>query len=188
MLILDAFNRNIRQTISPAPRPFDNRAHASLQRYTDALTLVKLSGERHTPCADTINGRTVRLDENPMGIRWIRFAFDGNTGRMEYENATGAKALPFGLRETVLSEFPEEGYPDMEIRDFTSGSFYPCATDAAWQDARTLAIRCFMIGKHLGALYITVGFREDGTVGLRMLRNTNCFLATYNGYATGRLE
>ena len=107
---------------------------------------------------------------------------------MEFENATGVKSIPFSFGKNALSTFPEEGYPDMEICDFTPGNYYPCATSAAWIDSDTLAIKCFMIGKHLGALYITVGFRKDGTVGLRMLRNTNCFLSSYNGYASGSVE
>ena len=76
----------------------------------------------------------------------------------------------------------------MEMVDFTPGNYYPCATSAAWQEERRLAIKTFMIGKHLGALYITIGFREDGKVGLSMARNTNVFLAQYNGYAGGRIE
>lgn len=187
-LILDAFDRNIRQTVADAPIPEDAKAQASLRLCTDALSLVSLRGAHTSPTSDAINEKTVMLRENPMGLRWCRFCFDASGGRMEYENATGVKSLPFGFGENVLSRFPEEGYPDMDIRAFTPDSYYPCATSAAWQDERTLAIKCFMIGKHLGALYITVGFRPDGTVGLRMLRNTNCFLATYNGYATGRIE
>ncbi|MBQ7335435.1 MAG: serine hydrolase [Clostridia bacterium] len=187
MMILDAFDRHIRQTVSSVSLPEAPEAFDSLRSYTETLSLVSLCGEKEVPCAAEIDGKTVLLEDNPMGIRWCRFRFADGQGVMEYENATGRKELPFAFEENLFSQFPEEGYPDMEICDFTPGNFYPCATSAAWQDARTLAIKTFMIGKHLGALYITVGFRADGKVGLRMLRNTNCFLHTYNGYATGRI-
>ena len=46
-----------------------------------------------------------------------------------------------------------------------------------------------MIGKHLGGLFITIGFTKDyNAVGVYMDKNTNCFLAEYSGYAGGRKE
>jgi hypothetical protein len=120
-----------------------------------------------------------------MGIKWATFRFCDGGGCMDYENATGQKKIEFLFDDNKLSHFPEEGYPDDDMREFTPGNYYPSATSAAWIDSKTLAIKSFMIGKHLGALYITVGFRNDGVVGMRMLKNTNCFLATYNGYAGG---
>ncbi len=188
MMILDAFRRNILCRLSDTPIAENNGDTEALQSLTAQLELVSLRGTARTAKADAINGRRIRFADNPMGIRWCRFVFDGNGGQMEYENNTGTKTLPFSFGENAIAQFPEEGYPDMEIRDFAAGNRYPCATSAAWFDERTLAIKCFMIGKHLGALYVTVGFREDGTVGMRMLRNTNCFLSTYNGYAAGKIE
>lgn len=188
MMILDAFDRNIRQRLSAEPLPESEADKAALQELTERLRLVALKGSFTSPIASEICDRKICLDKNSMGILWCSFHFEQKNGWMDYENASGVKRLSFAFGENALSDFPEEGYPDMEIREFTAGSFYPCATSAAWQDARTLAIKVFMVGKHLGALYVTVGFRADGTVGLRMLKNTNCFLSTYNGYATGHLE
>ena len=188
MMILDAFDRNIRRKISDTPLPENEEAEAQLRVLTDNLRLVSLRGAPSSSVAMEICGRKIVLEKNSMGILWCAFHFDGQNGWMDWENASGVKRLAFSFGENALSTFPEEGYPDMEIRAFTSGNYYPCATSAAWQDARTLAIKTFMLGKHLGALYITVGFREEGTVGLRMLKNTNCFLQSYNGYAVGRFQ
>lgn len=187
-IIMDAVNRNLRCTMTKDPLPENVKAQEALEEYTSGLSLVSLRGEGHTACAEEIQGKKIVFDQNPMGLQWCRFTFDGDGGVMEYENATGVKQLLFGFGHNVIDRFPEEGYPDMEMVDFTPGNYYPCATSAAWQEERRLAIKTFMIGKHLGALYITIGFREDGKVGLSMARNTNVFLAQYNGYAGGRIE
>lgn len=186
-LIFDAFDRNIRKKLSPTPLPEAPDAYASLMKATEQLTLVFLHGEKHSPIVPAIQGRRIPLSENPMGILYLTFTFEDDKGCMAYENSTGKKVLTFGFGRNYLADFPEEGYPDMDIRDFTPGNYYPAATSAAWLDERTLAIRSFMIGKHLAALYITVGFRPDGSVGIQMIKNTNCFLHTYHGDATGHV-
>lgn len=187
-IIMDSLNRNLRCTMQEEALPENAEACRSLAEYTQTLSLVSLQGDMKSPYAEILNGKKIVFDDNPMGLLWCRFTFQDTEGIMEYENATGVKTLPFGFGHNTIATFPEEGYHDMAVADFTPGNYYPCATSAAWQEERRLAIKTFMIGKHLGALYITIGFREDGKVGLNMARNTNVFLAQYNGYAGGKLE
>ena len=122
-----------------------------------------------------------------MKIEYLRFTFDGSGGRMYYKNAQGEKRLDFGICENTVTEFPEEGYPDMQMNVPCPGNKFPCAVSAAWLEPNKLGIRVQMIGKHLGGLYITVGFTPDlSECGVYMIKNTNCFLNEYNGWAFGK--
>lgn len=171
------------------PLPENPAALQSLRNYESNMELVCLDGEISAPMAEKIYGKTYTLKENKMGIKWLRINANGDEGTLEYENAQGVKTLPFGLCKNVYTKFPEEGYPDMKMLVFEKGNYFPCASSAAWRDDHTLAIRVQMIGKHLGALYIRIGFTNDGAeLGTRFMKNTNCFLHEYHGYAHGIAE
>jgi len=122
---------------------------------------------------------------HPFLKLYIRLRFRDGEGVLEYENEQRFKELPFGLNHNVFMQFPEEGYPDMYASVPCEGHHYPCAVSAAWVDKNKLYIMVQMTGKHLGGLFIRLGFKED-EVGMHMLKNTRCFLREYNGWAGGR--
>ena len=107
------------------------------------------------------------------------------SGVFKYENAQGQKEISFGFGYNVFSEFPEDGYFDMEIGKSVPGHRYPIAASAKWQDARTLIINVQFIGRHLGGDIITLTFDGESAV-LNMHKSTNCFLDRYNGECIGR--
>ena len=188
-VILDRLHHDIIDELSDAPLPEDKAAQDSLKAYLSGMELVSLEGEAHTDTADKVNGVTYVFGDNSMKLSRFRLVFDGGKGSFIYQNATGEKSLDFSLSGNLITEFPEEGYPDMQMNVPCPGNKYPCAVSAAWLEERKLGIRVQMVGKHLGGLYVAIGFTPDlGKVSVNMVKNTNCFLDTYSGSAVGIRE
>lgn len=183
-VILSTLYHSIVKELSKEPLSPNPAAQSSLDDYTKSLKLVCQEGEKSSPYTHTIEGIKWKLNENPMKIEWLRVRFEGNGGSLDYKNTQGEKTLPFALGKNLFTTFPQDGYPNMQIGTSTEGYRYPCAVSASWTEERKLAIRVQMIGKHLGGLYITLAFCED-EIGVRMLKNTNCFLNEYQGFARG---
>jgi len=188
-VIMDRLHHDIIDELSDEPLTENKAAEDCLKSYLAGMKLVAMEGTAHSETADKIQNITYTLASNPMKLEYLRFSFDGDHASMYYKNASGEKKLDFGMGDNLITEFPEEGYPDMQMNVPCPGNKYPCAVSAAWLEDRRLGIRVQMIGKHLGGLYITVGFTPDLTeCGVYMVKNTNCFLNEYNGWASGVRE
>ena len=183
-IFLDMYEDFVNEELHSEPLPENKAAYDDLVDYCSKLKLVSLSGDKASYISDGINGKTFTLANNKMGIKWFRLNFDGENGVFVYENSQGEKCLPFGICKNVITEFPEDGYANMQIGKFVEGYHHPCAVSAAWQDDTTFAIKAQMVGNHLGGLYIRIGFNEN-MVTLDMKKNTNCFLNEYDGMAMG---
>jgi len=185
-VIMDHLYHDIIKALSDKSLPENKAAHESLKTYLSHMKLVSLDGEMTSDIAESINGITYTLSDNPMKIEHIRLDFYVDGGSLSYKNAQGEKQLDFKLCGNAITKFPEEGYPDMQMNVPCPGNQYPCAVSAAWLEERKLGIRVQMIGKHLGGLMINIGFTPDlGKVGIYMVKNTNCFLHEYSGWADG---
>lgn len=144
-------------------------------------------GEAHSDFEKNINGKVFRCDENPMGIKWFRMDFDGDEGCFVYENAQGEKHLPFGLKKNHFGKFPQLGYSDdrgnvHEITDFR----YDCAASAGWIEPKKLQLRVQIIDRYFGSVVATFGFRDENTVGVRMIKTAEDFLSEYNGWMAAK--
>ena len=171
--------------------PENEEANLKLKSYLEELKLVSIKGIDRTAATEKVDGIKYILNKNPMEIEYIKLNFDeaARKGVLEYKNKQGIKFLHFGINENVITEFPQVGYPDMQMGVLCKGNKYPCAVSAAWLEEREIGIKVQMIGKHLGGLFITIGFTKDyNAAGVYMDKNTNCFLAEYSGYAGGRKE
>ena len=165
--------------------PEDEATFDSLMRYREGL---KLTAYERTDIPKEYKNRKTPVftpDENPMGINSFSLEFSDGSGVFKYENAQGQKEISFGFGYNVFSEFPEDGYFDMEIGKSVPGHRYPIAASAKWQDARTLIINVQFIGRHLGGDIITLTFDGESAV-LNMHKSTNCFLDSYDGECIGR--
>ena len=165
--------------------PEDNAAFESLIKYREGL---KLTAYKPTDIPKEYKNRETpvfKADENPMGIKSFSLEFADGSGIFKYENAQGYKEIGFGFGYNVFSEFPEDGYFDMEIGKSTPKHRYPIAASAKWQDSRTLLINVQFIGRHLGGDIITLTLDTDTAV-LNMHKSTNCFLDSYDGECIGR--
>ncbi|MBQ3124772.1 MAG: serine hydrolase [Clostridia bacterium] len=155
-----------------------------LKEYAKPLELATARGDKYKPMQDKINGVTYKIDDNKNGITEWKLHFDGNKGKICYKNAQGYKEIPFGMCENEFSQFPEEGYAG-EIGSVKGDRLYECASSAAWVSDNQLFIKVQIIDIYFGRLNITVGFNDDGKMGVYMNKTAEDFLDEYQGYLCG---
>ena len=166
--------------------PENEEAYKELCDYVANLKLYALrNGEATSKTVDEINGVKYELEENPMGIKWIRFEFEGNKGKMFWENQQGEKELPFGMGYNEFAKFPQTGYSDMIATYPCEGNMYDCATSAIWDDEIKLIIKTQIIDKYFGRLSMSFAFK-DGYIMGRYSKTAEAFLEEYNGVAIGK--
>lgn len=167
--------------------PENEKAYNELKEFTSNLKLYALrNGEKTSKTVDLINGKTYKLEENPMGIKWIKFEFDGNKGKMYWENEQGKKELPFGMGYNEFAKFPQTGYSDMITTYPCEGHMYDCATSAIWDDEIKLILKTQIIDKYFGRLSMSFAFK-DGYIMARFGKTAEAFLEEYNGHAYGKM-
>ena len=164
--------------------PENEKAQKELEAYTSELKLNCLKGGNTSKTADKINGKKYELCENPMGIKWVKFEFDGNKGKIFWENEQGEKELPFGMGYNEFAKFPQTGYSDMIGTIPCEGNMYDCATSAKWDDEIKLVIKAQIIDKYFGRLAMSFAFKDDSIV-VRMDKTAEHFLDEYVGTAYG---
>lgn len=165
----------------------DDVARSQLEAHLSQLKLFSLRGNIGGTYASEIHGKKFVFEENPMGIRWVRFDLDGDRGVLTYENAQGVKKLPFGFGHNEFSKFPEEGYSNLIATLPEPGHRYDCAVSADWPEERKLRIKVQIIDKYFGNLSMEFGFKGD-EVGVYMQKNAEAFLEEYQGYMSGRVQ
>ena len=167
------------------PLPENEKAHKELLDYVSNLKLYALrNGEKTSKTVDEINGVTYKLEENPMGIKWVKFEFDGEKGKLFWENEQGEKELPFGMGYNEFAKFPQSGYSDLVATIPVEGHMYDCATSAIWDDEMKLILKCQIIDKYFGRLSMTFAFK-DGYIMARFNKTAEAFLDEYLGHAYG---
>lgn len=169
------------------PLEEDAEAAGQLQAYIDGLKLFSLGESTTSPFAEELNGRTYRLETNPMGIEYVHFELEGGKGILTYKNAQGVKELPFGFGYNEFGKFPQEDYSDLVGTVPEKGNRYDCAVSADWPEEKKLRIKVQIIDKYFGNASMEFGFKED-MVGIYMTKNAEAFLEEYQGYAAGQLE
>lgn len=181
--IFNAVWEKLLPALSGAPLPPDDGAYAELTAYLDDLELKPVAGEKSVPVAETINGKTYILHENPMHMRWIRFEFAADEGQMHYENATGAHTLRFGLGRQVRQPFPETHYYGKRMMQ-PSGTGYDSHTSAAWVDGQTLLLCCYATDWYMGTLKMSFAFSRN-EICIHAQRYAEMFFDEYQGFACG---
>lgn len=165
--------------------PENKDAVDELLNYTKELKLNCLNGAKTSKTVDKINGVKYTLEENPMDIKWIKFEFDGEKGKIFWENKQGEKELPFGMGYNEFAKFPQTGYSDMIGTIPCEGNMYECATSAVWDDEIKLVIKCQIIDKYFGRLAMSFAFNDESMV-VRMDKTAEAFLDEYSGTAIGK--
>ena len=168
------------------PLPENVPAQTALSDYLSSRKLFCLTENTQNPFAKEVDGNAYVLEENPMGITSVSFAFHGTEGVLSYENAQGKKTLRFGLGYNVFQKFPQEGYSDMIAGAPCEGNLYDCAASADWPEERTLRIKVQIIDKYFGNAAFLFVFRGDD-LQLHMEKTAEAFLDEYQGDATGHL-
>lgn len=183
-IIFEAFFSLIADKMGESALDDDAAAQRELQVFCDGLKLAAAVGAANSEFEHEINGVCYDVDENPMGITNFRLVFDGRgSGRFEYTNAQGNKAISFKLCENAFGAFPQEGYADEVGAVKTKGHYYRCAASAAWIEPKKLFIKVQIIDRYFGNLGITIGFGENGGAGIYMCKSAEDFLDEYEGFA-----
>ena len=186
--IIDRFFEEVVDHVQDGPIEENPEAYQALMNYSKSLKLFSYSGSVEDTWSRKISGKKFRLNENSMGIEWVKFTFDGDEGMMEYKNAQGEKKLAVGIDKNVFGKFPQEGYSDLVGTIPAPGHYYDCAASAKWTHENKLAILVQIIDKYFGRLHIRVAFMDDGIIALDMNKVAEDFLDEYVGYADGRVE
>ena len=167
------------------PLPEDPEAYRELTDYLASRKLYHYPGCTTSPCAERISGVTYAMDENKMGIKTVRFDFDGDKGTMTYENEQGVKTITFGFGHNEFQKFPQEGYADLIATVPVPGHMYESAISAAWTEENKLHIKVQIIDKYFGVLDMAFGFKGDA-VSVQMVKTAEAFLDEYSGIANGK--
>lgn len=181
--IFRALWRELYPFLSDAPLPADPEAAARLKPLADSLELLRPDGALTSPTAARVSGKTYVMAENRMGMKWLRFDFENGRGVMNYENATGIHALPFGLGHQEKCAFPETHYNGKRIGT-PLGHGLDCYVSAAWELEDELMIYCHVVDMHLAQLRIAVAFHGNA-VTLRTAKHAEFFMQEYAGFASG---
>lgn len=181
--IADIFYEYIADNMAENPIPADDAEYAALLKDIENLSLHLPAGARTMPMEKEINGVWYNLEENPMGITKVRLDFHEDGGVFSYENARGAKEIPFGRGAYQAGVFPETHYSGKRMYTPLDRGYRMLAT-GVWQSENTFLIRVNIVDDFLGNLNISFGFRDNG-IGIRMAKVAECFLQEYSGLAGG---
>lgn len=160
------------------------------KEYPSPSELMVQQGAYSSLFADRINGKWYICKDNEMGLKKFRFVFTGNEGTLEYVNAQGEKKLHFGFGYNVFEKFPQRGYSDGRgnVHDESSQFLLDCAVSGAWIEEQKLFLRVQIVDRYFGSTMMTFGFRDETTVGVRMVKCAEDFLNEYNGRAIAYCE
>ncbi len=185
--IYAALWKQVVEKLSPSPRPRDDAAFTSMQkRLRDLTCVVPVRGELSSSAFLSRNGRSYRMDENPMGISRLSLTLEGDEGVFTYETARGRKAIRFGMGRYVLGTFPETHYFGDTI-GVPAGHGYRCMTAGVFSQPEKLVLACYLIDDYFGNFTATFSFKGD-EIAVYMEKTAEWFLEEYQGFAAGRAE
>ncbi len=185
-MIIDNFFNIICENARDTEIPEDVQAVDALCDYTKDLKLFAVENKIKDNLRDKINNVKYILNDNPMNIKWIKFCFEGEKGKMCYENPQGAKELAFGIGYNEFTKFPQTGYP-YEIGSVKCDVMFDCAVSAGWVSSNQLFLKVQVIDKCFGIDNMTFGFC-DNKIGFYMQKCAEDFFADYNGFGQGIAE
>ena len=188
-LLYDAVKHLVYQNIQTEALPKNDEAFACLQEKLDNLKLNADFGNTSSPFADVINGKTYRLQDNPMGWKWFRLTFEGNEGVITYENRRGEKCIKFAFGSYTVGTFPETNYYDKRV-DAPANRELDCMTSAGWTEEKKLLLRVYITDINIGNCFMNFAFKgEKGEeVGVLFMKRAEFFMDDYQGFAGGYRE
>ena len=162
----------------------DKKAFSKLIDYIKSAELMHLKHDGDNPLAERIENITYSLQDNPMGIEYVRFNFIGKKGTLYFKNAQGEKSLTFGIGYNEFGNFPQEGYSDMTATEYAPGNMYRCACSADFPKEDMLRIRVQIIDKYFGNGCFLFGFKNN-MIAVEMKKTAEAFMLEYEGIAMG---
>lgn len=184
-LVFDIFKEYIYDRMGD-PYEEDEAELETLRNRLSNLKAHTPHGEAASTARDKINGKTYTLRCNQMGIKNIRFEFEGDEGVLYYDTIRGAKKLPFGMAHNIECSFPETHYQDRQI-GIPADREFKAICSAVWTKENTLLVRPYIIDNCLGNAWMYFTFKGD-SVSVEMRKTAEWFMDEYEGTAFGKLK
>ncbi len=180
--ILKLLKFDVLHNLQATALPENKEGNEQLTRYLDSLQLRAVKGIKNDELIGKINGKKfLSVGENAQGIRSFTFHFDGEEGKLCYENAQGEKELAFGIDKNVFGKFPQFGYSNEYGGCRTTDGFtYDCAASLAFKEGDKLLLFVQIIDKYFGNMSMIVGVNGE-YANVRMVKTAEDFLDEYVG-------
>lgn len=185
-VIYDAVKHILYDNIQDEPIVDDGSFNKELNEKVESLHLITDFGPNHSDFEKEIDGVKYILNENVMGWKWFRFDFDGEKGKLTYENARGIKSIGFGFGNYDIATFPETHYYDAQV-GFPANRELNCMSCANWPEYKKLLLRVYITDTSMGNCFMTFGFKGD-EVGVMLKKRAEFFMDDYEGYACGKRD
>ncbi len=181
-VMLKLVKQDILAHLKGTPLPENKRENDELNEYLNGLQLRAVKGEENVALLGKINGRKfLPVGENAQGIKEFTFFFEGDEGKLCYENGQGKKELAFGINKNVFGKFPQLGYYDEYGGvETTNGFTYDCACSLAVKGENQLLLFVQIIDKYFGNMSMLVGV-NGGYANVKMSKEAENFLEEYQG-------
>ena len=118
-----------------------------------------------------------------MGWKWFRFEFEGETGKLTYENRRGVKQIKFGCNSLLQGRFPETNFYDKQV-ETPANRELDSMSDLSWTEEKKILLRNYIVDTNFGSCFMTFGFKGD-EVGVMMNQRGEFFFRDYAGFAGG---
>jgi CubicO group peptidase (beta-lactamase class C family) len=101
---LDKVWAHLLPAMQPAPLPGDEPAQVQLAQITQSLSIPVRAGANTFSIANEVNGKTYRLDQNPLKIKSLRLEFQADCATLVFADGRGEHAMPIGLGQWAEGE------------------------------------------------------------------------------------
>lgn len=131
---------------------------------------------KSVPCKTSehqVDRRTIRVDENANGFKSFELSFEGDGGKLIYENSTGSHSLEFGIGHNVETVFPEYGHRAL--------------VSAAWRNENTFLIYAQIIDEYVGKVFMSFSFNGEH-VGIMFKKIEETYYKEFNLLTSGELQ
>lgn len=136
------------------------------------MEVLPVEGEENSGYAKLFQNCRFDMEENQTGLKWI--CPDFNNKSVTYENSSGVHTIRYAYNTWERQKFP--------------GTDYDAIASAAWQKESHFIMKVYIIEEAFSHMYLELGFKEDGNIGVRMQNTSEPFLKDYAGIKGGRYE
>ena len=180
--IINTLFDTVVEQMQDSPLNENPEEYAALCKETEGLKLRAFPKGQMSDFFRQISGKTFYAEPNKTTISSLSLTFGENGGVFAYENAQGAKALPFGIGENAFATFPQLGYSNEQGGMRTTDGFtYRCATSLGFVEEKKCILRMQIIDRYLGNFTATFAFRDTDTVTVHIEKTAEDFLREYEG-------
>ncbi len=118
--VLNLVWEHLLPAMMPAPLPQDDAAHHALRSALQALEIPAAAGPGSVASSGKangkVNGKTYLVAPNPQQIASLRFAIEGDSVTIHYNDASGDHTLPIGVGRWVEGELRLMAGEDVRYR------------------------------------------------------------------------